>query len=90
MRESEGEHELWGCGLYQQPWFVELVNNYESVESQSPLSITPQEYDIVKTFSDLPKKGVTALKFGPDAKTLFVGSADHNLRIIGLSGAMQQ
>ena len=44
----------------------------------------------MKTFSDLPKKGVTALRFGPDAKSLFVGSADHNLRIIGLSASMQE
>lgn len=35
---------------------------------------------------DMPKKGVMSLRFGPDAKTLFVGAADHNLRIIGLAG----
>jgi hypothetical protein len=42
---------------------------------------------VVKTYQDLPKKGVTALRFGPDAKTLFVGAADHNLRIIGTAGS---
>jgi len=39
---------------------------------------------VVRSFPDMPKKGVQALKFGPDAKTLLVGAADHNLRIFGL------
>lgn len=42
-----------------------------------------QDWSVVHTFPEMPKKGVLSLKFGPDAKTLFVGSADHNLRIFG-------
>ena len=53
--------------------------------------LLPQDWSIVKTFPDMPKKGVTALLFGAEAKTLFVGAADHNLRVIGLSdNAMQE
>ena len=56
----------------------------------SPTSL-PQDWSVVKTFPDMPKKGVTALLFGAEAKTLFVGAADHNLRVIGLSdNAMQE
>mmetsp|Transcript_13631 Transcript_13631/g.29224 ORF Transcript_13631/g.29224 Transcript_13631/m.29224 type:complete len:512 (-) Transcript_13631:704-2239(-) len=49
-----------------------------------------QDWSVVKTFPDMPKKGVTALRFGTDARTLFVGSADHNLRVIGVQGAAMQ
>ncbi len=51
-----------------------------------------QDFSIVKTFPDMPKKGVTALHFGVDARTLFVGASDHNLRVVGipLVAAMQE
>ncbi len=42
-----------------------------------------QDWSVVRTFPDMPKKGVYALRFGPDARSLFVGTADHNLRIFG-------
>lgn len=46
-----------------------------------------QDWDVVKTFPDQPKKGVYSVKWGSDAKTLFVGTADHNLRIYGTQSA---
>ncbi len=46
-----------------------------------------QDWEVVKVFSDMPKKGVTALRFGLDAKTLFIGAADHNLRVIAVGGS---
>lgn len=46
-----------------------------------------QDWSVVKSFPDLPKKGVLSMKWGPDARTLFVGAADHNLRIFGVPGA---
>lgn len=36
---------------------------------------------MVRTFPDMPKKGVMSLRFGPDAQSVFVGAADHNLRV---------
>ncbi len=42
---------------------------------------------MVRTFQDVPKKGVLSLQFGADAKQLFVGAADHNLRVFGLPPA---
>lgn len=42
-----------------------------------------QDWAVVKEFSDLPKKGVHALRFGADARSLLVGAADHNLRVFG-------
>jgi hypothetical protein len=44
---------------------------------------TLQDLAVVRTFSDLPKKGVLSLAFGTDARSLYVGAADHNLRIFG-------
>ena len=41
-----------------------------------------QDWEIVKTFSDVPK-AVNALAFGPDASSLFVCSMDRNLRVYG-------
>jgi hypothetical protein len=38
----------------------------------------------VHALTDVSKKGVMSLKFGPDAKSLLVGAGDHNLRIFGL------
>ncbi|KAG1656833.1 hypothetical protein FOA52_006288 [Chlamydomonas sp. UWO 241] len=51
---------------------------------------TKSDFGVVKTFSDMPKKGVMSLKFGPDAKSLYVGSADHNLRVVGMEPAAMQ
>lgn len=42
-----------------------------------------QEWAVVKTFAEVPKKGVTALRWGPDARSLLVGGGDHNLRVFG-------
>lgn len=42
-----------------------------------------QDWAVVKEFSDVPKKGAHCVEFGTDAKSLFVGAADHNLRIFG-------
>eukprot|EP01025_Chloroclados_australasicus_P040171 TRINITY_DN4182_c0_g2_i1.p1 TRINITY_DN4182_c0_g2~~TRINITY_DN4182_c0_g2_i1.p1 ORF type:complete len:506 (-),score=50.28 TRINITY_DN4182_c0_g2_i1:133-1650(-) len=39
------------------------------------------EWQVVKTISDLPKKGAQVLKMGLDSKVMFVGCADHNLRV---------
>lgn len=42
-----------------------------------------QDWAAVKEFSEVPKKGVSALKAGPDMRTLLVGGGDHNLRVFG-------
>lgn len=41
-----------------------------------------QDWNVVQTFSDLPKS-VTYTLFGDDAKSLYVTSMDHNLRVYG-------
>lgn len=38
-------------------------------------------WSVVKAFEEVPKKGVHAVAWGTDAKELFVGASDHNLRI---------
>ncbi|KAK9838127.1 hypothetical protein WJX81_002866 [Elliptochloris bilobata] len=43
-----------------------------------------QDWSALAQFADLPKKGVLAVKLGADARTLFVGAADHNLRVYGI------
>ena len=43
-----------------------------------------RKWVVVKTFSDMPKKGVLSVGFGADAARVFVGAADHNLRVFGL------
>lgn len=48
-----------------------------------------QDWSILKTFPDMPKKGVYSIKFGTDAKTMFVGAADHNLRVFGIASSSQ-
>lgn len=40
-----------------------------------------QDWEVVKEFTDVPKKGVYSLAWGTDAKSLLVGAADHNLRV---------
>lgn len=40
-----------------------------------------QDWALLKELNDVPKKGVNAVRFGTDAKTLFVAAADHNLRV---------
>lgn len=62
-------------------WQKVFVNQRTCVFFQSP----PQDWSVVRSFPDMPKKGVLSLRFGGDAKTLFVGAADHNLRVFGLS-----
>ncbi|GBF98278.1 spliceosome nuclear pre-mRNA splicing factor [Raphidocelis subcapitata] len=42
-----------------------------------------QDWALVKAWGDVPKKGVTALKAGPDMRTLLVGGGDHTLRVFG-------
>lgn len=45
-----------------------------------------QDWAEVKALGDAPKKGVSALKAGPDMRTLLVGGAgDHNLRVFGVA-----
>ena len=46
-----------------------------------------QDWSVVRSFPDMPKKGVLSLKFGPDARSVFVGGSDHNLRIFGTATA---
>lgn len=40
-----------------------------------------QDWNVVNEFGDVPKKGVSAVAWGPDARALLVGAADHNLRV---------
>ncbi|GMH44311.1 hypothetical protein BSKO_12245 [Bryopsis sp. KO-2023] len=42
-----------------------------------------QDWSAVRSFPEVPKKGVYSLAFGPDAKSLFVGTSDHQLRVFG-------
>jgi len=42
-----------------------------------------QDWSMVKEFTDVPKKGVNAVAWGQDARSLVVGAADHNLRFFG-------
>jgi len=37
----------------------------------------------VAVISDMPKKGVQSLRWSTKAQRLLVGSADHNLRVLG-------
>ncbi|MEW5314056.1 MAG: hypothetical protein WDW38_005580 [Sanguina aurantia] len=53
-------------------------------------SIKAAEATLVRTFTDFPKRGVAALRFGADAKTLLAGSGDHNLRVFGNAPAAMQ
>ena len=57
-----------------------------SLPPPSPPQVRSQksEWALVKSFPDMPKRGVLSLKFGTDARTLFVGSADHNLRVFSV------
>jgi pre-mRNA-processing factor 19 len=45
---------------------------------------TKGDWPVVKEFPDVHKKGVSALRWGADAKSLLVGAGDHNLRAFGL------
>ncbi|GAB4816363.1 hypothetical protein N2152v2_003409 [Parachlorella kessleri] len=49
-----------------------------------------KDWEVLKTFPDLPKKGVHALRFGTDARSLLVGSSDHNLRVFAGPAGEQQ
>ena len=43
-----------------------------------------KKWVVVKTFPDMPKKGVFSIAFGADARRIYVGSSDHSLRVFGL------
>lgn len=47
-----------------------------------------QNWDIVKEFTDVPKKGVYSMAWANDAKSMLVGGSDHNLRLFS-SGTME-
>lgn len=59
-------------------------NRYSQHISCSHLLLFVQDWSVVRNFPDMPKKGVLSVKLGPDAKTLLVGAADHNLRVFGM------
>ena len=42
---------------------------------------TKADWNVIKTFPDVPKKGVLSLRWSSLAGSLLVGSADHNLRV---------
>lgn len=42
-----------------------------------------QDWSVVKQFSDMPKKGVHSILTGKDCRRVYVGAADHNLRVYG-------
>jgi len=42
---------------------------------------TKADWNVIKTFPDVPKKGVLSLRWSSLASSLLVGSADHNLRV---------
>ncbi len=45
-----------------------------------------QDWELLKAWSDVPttaKKAVSAVKAGPDMRSVLVGSGDHNLRVFG-------
>ncbi len=47
------------------------------------LHAVKSDWEKFAELTDVPAKGVHSIKFGPDATSLFVGCADHNLRIFG-------
>lgn len=47
------------------------------------------DWSVIKTFPDVPKKGVTALRFSSLARQLLVGGADHNLRVFAAATPME-
>jgi pre-mRNA-processing factor 19 len=51
--------------------------------SQVNVHAVKQDWQVVNSFSDLPKKGAYCGKWGADARSLLVGASDHNLRIYG-------
>lgn len=42
-----------------------------------------QDWSVLRSFPDIPKKGVLSLAFGADARSLMVGASDHQLRVFG-------
>jgi len=46
-----------------------------------------QDWEMVKSFDALPKKGVGALAWSNNARQLIVGATDHNLRVFGAASA---
>eukprot|EP01024_Parvocaulis_polyphysoides_P058966 TRINITY_DN6368_c1_g1_i15.p1 TRINITY_DN6368_c1_g1~~TRINITY_DN6368_c1_g1_i15.p1 ORF type:complete len:437 (+),score=83.63 TRINITY_DN6368_c1_g1_i15:299-1609(+) len=49
--------------------------------SELAIYVIKPELQVVKNIKDLPKKGAQVVKMGKDSKVLFVGCADHNLRV---------
>ncbi|GLI62339.1 hypothetical protein VaNZ11_004953 [Volvox africanus] len=45
-----------------------------------------QQWSELKTLTEIPKRAA-ALRWGPDARSLLVGAADHNLRVFGVPAA---
>ncbi len=39
------------------------------------------DWGLVKTFADLPRKGVCSLAWGTGSRGLLAGGGDHNLRV---------
>lgn len=56
------------------------VETWLSLSLQSTLTVVPR-------CLVLPVQGVSALRFGPDARSLLVGSSDHNLRVFAAPAA---
>lgn len=42
-----------------------------------------QDWALVKAWPEAPKKGFSALRAGPDMRSLLAGGHDHNLRVFG-------
>eukprot|EP00884_Botryococcus_braunii_P021924 jgi/Botrbrau1/8415/Bobra.0237s0035.1 len=40
-----------------------------------------QEFALIKDLPDIPKRGATCVRWGADAKKLFLGATDHNVRV---------
>lgn len=69
------------CCLGQLPYAISDVSS--DMQPTGRLFAALQEWDVIKRFPEVPKKGVLSLRFAPDAKSLLVGGGDHNLRVFG-------
>lgn len=52
--------------------------------SDARVYASKQDWSVVKTFPDMPKKGVMSVRWGAHARSLLVGASDHNLRVFGV------
>lgn len=79
-----GHHTLQPCPAQATParWPLPIPSSH----TPRPPPITPTPTQVV-AFSDMPKKGVHSLRWGPNAHMLLVGAADHNLRVMKAPGA---